>query len=329
MNLLGSTLILFSITPLALALAIAARSASAFSSFGIGMAVDELYALPSSPPSSATSNARISTALAASFGNDLRKRSEHSAAVCSALNHQDHDPQGRLTEDHIYKWVFAQCSSTDANLFWVTCSHETRRVISGTVSYTYLRRSGRCKPDRECFAILNQVNFRGEIVEDVGCRPVAHGKPKDLHDRTEDRIPIHPHANMPTAGCSRPITIPPSEQASSSRGAGSTTGRRRYSLSQDLKLTDGRALRADDMYILDVSSQVPWKRSEIRDASSDSIELTIVGNAVRKVKFCAVLAAGYGYSALLHYVVQDITRKAQEDALADPTMKAVPLAEHP
>lgn len=199
------------------------------------------------------------------------------------------------------------------NLFLVTCDHETRRVRSGAISHQNRVWAGRCKRGRVCFRLRNQTNFRGERVDDVSCRIPANGKTKDPYERTEKTIPIRPRASKPTTACSSTIEIPLSTRARSSSGKGTGSGQRRYSLSQDLKLTDGLDLRSPDMYILDVSAPILWKRSEVKDANSDSIDLTIIGDAVRKIQFCAVLAAGFGYSTLLHYVVQDVTGGRSEN----------------
>lgn len=334
MKWLGYTMLLISIKPLDFA--IAERSALTFSQIETGSEVDVSYALSSSPYP-VEPNPKISTALATSAGNDLRKRSVTSAAVCARLSYQARNAETRATIYHIYRWVYAHCSmerpdpfyQSEPDLFYVRCIHEVRNMVTGAIQHYTVRRGSRCRPGKECFKLVNQVNFLGDRVDDIECRPVAHGKPKDPAPRTEKTIPIRPQAAKPTLGCSAPVTLPLSDGASSSKGAGPSTGQRRYSLSQDLKLTNGLALRAKDMYILDVSSPTPWKRSEVKDASTDSIELTIVGNAVRKIKFCAILAAGYGYSALLHYVVQDIMGKAEEDASVNPRIEAMALAEDP
>lgn len=248
-------------------------------------------------------------------GHFLYKRSAHAALACSSHNGITYDDHHMVLHQHYYRWLEAECDrSVSPSHFRVKCDHTIVTAGSTEVQETY--QTGDCPEGLQCFPEENGINFRGEVAKDISCNnPVA-----DIHYDAdqEGNEDIGPQKDRPSTFCSKVITIPQSGGPGFFQSGGGTKRRRQrhrrlFTLEVDVRLSNGAKFIASELYILDVSSRYPWRRSDQRKVSANSADLVVVGDTIRKIKFCMVLAAGYGYSVLFHHVAKEVRGIQQND----------------
>lgn len=236
----------------------------------------------------------------------LSKRSYWSALACTRHDGPVHNAQGAWVADNKYRWLRADCSvDPNPRRFIVICEMRIRRATGLTVSVTAF--GDFCPVGKVCFRRRNSVNFRGERVIDVSCRLAANTKKGPPRAAFDNIITVRPTIGKSTTICSKTMTFPEAGSSSGSSRAGGSVKRRKYVLEQEMTTLNGSGLIVPDLYILDVSSQEPWRRSEAKDVSTNTADLILFGNTIRRLEFCVVLAAGLGYSAFFHYSAREIT----------------------
>lgn len=233
----------------------------------------------------------------------LAKRSLETAEKCISLNYDIRDHDGMVVQRAVHRWVRANCPLSPAisPFFRVVCSHE---VVS---EHSHERFnddvwSHECEPGKFCKETQNWNDF-GEYMEDIECKPLDP-KSKKVHWGVEQMMDLTPSPGGPRTACSKPVEVPPRNSKGKKVG---TKTKYRLHLEEQVMLENGAMYRSPDLKILDITNPYHFVKYEVKNTDTNSAQIDVYGDGVKKLQFCFVMMAGWGSHVLFHYAARDIT----------------------
>lgn len=224
-----------------------------------------------------------------------------SQGECPKHNTEVKNDEGQLLQMDRYRWLGAWCAKGSLRAYYVSCLHTvwTHEYQEDRPNQMF---RAECEEGTRCNAVPGaMINVLNNLSDDIECRPVDSGK--QVPTRKSQTITRKPSPAHGMTVCSDTVRVPP-EPVGSAKSTGSK--RKRFVLTEEAVMDGGRLYKSPDLFIRDVTTPYHFRRSQVQNVSTLSTQLEVLGNGFRKIQFCMILAAGWGFSVRFHFEATEI-----------------------